>query len=232
MGLDRLSQLLLKSNFLTHPPPLTSIRTSLVHLDLSWNEITHIPRSYFYQCCKLHTIMLTKNKLSEMPNMVFIASRLRVIGLAGNEIDDAVLFYGRKYPRLRDIDFDSNNLDKFCLPPPRSAPRLKEVRLFSNNLTTLKLPVGFHDTKLLLGENPWHCDGSLGWARECTHEGRLLLCPRYVDLDSFICYSPVNMSGMSPQQIGKKCYRSKPHDLKSMAWFLDRQPLITRGPFY
>ena len=217
MGLHQLSELLLKSNVLTHPPPLTFIRTSLVRLDLAWNEITHIPKSYFYQCRKLNTIILTQNKLSEVPNMEFIASLLQFIGLAGNVIDDAVLFYGRKYPRLTEIFLDHNNLDKFCLPPPRSAPRLKEVRLSSNNLTTLKLPAGFHDTKLLLGENPWHCDGSLGWARECTPEGHLLFCPRYVDLSSFSCYGPVNMSGMSPQQIGKKSYRSKPHDLKSMA---------------
>ena len=213
MGLHRLSKLELKSNFLTDPPPLTFIRSSLVFLDLSWNQITHIPRSYFYRCQKLNTIMVTKNKLSEVPNVELIAGLLQHIGMTGNDIVDAVPFYGKKYPRLTHIYFDKNNLDKFCMPTGTSVLRLRALRLHSNNLTTLQLPADYHDTHITLYDNPWHCDGALGWARECTPEGRDLACPRYVNLGvGFTCYSPVNMRGMSPHVIGMECFRSSPHD--------------------
>ena len=78
--------------------------------------ITHIPRSYFYQCQKLSTIMFTNNKLSEMPNVEFIADLLQQIELVWNKIVHAAPFYGRKYPHLTDMLFDYNNLVKFCMP--------------------------------------------------------------------------------------------------------------------
>ena len=163
MGLHSLSELQLRVNLLTHPPPLTCIRTSLTNLDLSWNQITHIPQAYFQQCSQLNTIIITNNKLSEVPYLGFVAGFLQHIDFTSNNIVDLGLFYGLRYPVLMKVAFTENQLKAVCVPPPVFARRLRLVGLYSNDLITLQLPVGLHDTLLKLENNPWHCDGNLSW---------------------------------------------------------------------
>ena len=146
------------------------------------------------------------SKLSEVPNLEFAAGVLQYIDLDSNSIVDVGAFYGLKYPNLKNIRLATNQLTVFCVPPTRFAPRLRRVLLHSNNSTNHQLPVGMHDTDFLLGNNPWHCDGSLSWVRKCSPSffPGYLECPRYVDLRNFACHSPANMHGLSPLKIGKQ----------------------------
>ena len=183
-GLPKLRELVLKANILITPPPLTYIRTTLMYLDMSQNNLTYIPKLYFHGCCALEVIYLNRNKLSSMPYFEFVSNSIRIIGLVVKHLVDVTALYGNQYPRLRGLALNGNNLREFCLPSRVFTPLLKKIVLSENKLTTIQLPPkDFYDMGLKLRHNPWHCDKFMGWVRQCSFTRFHLTCPRGVTLD-------------------------------------------------
>ena len=221
-GLTKLNKLVLKANRLIAAPSLIFIRATLKFLDMSKNNLTYIPKLYFYGCSALEMIFLNSNKLSTVPNLEFVADNIRGIVLNDNRIVDVAALNDNKYPHLKILQLNGNNLREFCLPPRVFTPRLDAVMLHRNKLTTIQLPNSFYGTDLRLRDNPWHCDQSLSWIRECFFADYHLTCPRGVALDLLTCDSPPNLQGVSPMNIGKTC------DVVVWARFLQYW-LIVRG---
>ena len=202
-GLTKLSKLVLKANRLIAPPSLIFIQATLRYLDMSNNNLTYIPKLYFYGCSLLEIIFPNSNKLSTIHNLEFVANNIQGIDLNANHIVDVAALYDNKYPRLRILKLNGNNLREFCLPTRVFTPRLDELMLHGNKMTTIQLPKGFYGTDLHLRDNPWHCDQSLSWIRQCFLTDYDLICPRGVALDLLTCDSPLNLQGMSPLNVGK-----------------------------
>ena len=167
------------------------------------NNLTYIPRLYFYGCSKLRFLILNSNKLSAMPNLEFIADSIQIIRLSANRLVDVTALYDNQYPCLRVLVLNNNNLTKFCLPSRVLTPLLDAITLHENKIMTIQLPKDFQHTDLQLRGNPWHCDQSMSWVRECVLARLHLTCPRGVMLDVFTCNSPANLKGMSPMDVGK-----------------------------
>ena len=204
-GLPMLNKLVLKANHLITPPPLTFIRTSLNLLDMSQNNLTYIPKLYFDDCSELTVIYLGNNKLSTIPNLEFVAESIRAIHLNANHIADVTALYDNKYPRLKILLLNENNIREFCLPSRVFTPFLGLLTLSENQLMTIQMPKGFSNTILDLRDNPWHCDQSLSWIRQCFLSDNFVKCPRSVQLDFLTCDSPPNLQGISPLDVGKTC---------------------------
>ena len=204
-GLTKLSKLVLKANRLIAPPSLIFIQATLTYLDMSKNNLTYVPKLYFHGCSVLETILIHSNKLSMIPNLEFVADNIRMINLYNNHIVDVAPLYCNKYPRLRILKLNGNNLREFCLPTRVFTPRLDALMLHGNKLTTIQLPKGLYGTALHLRDNPWHCDQSLSWIRQCFLSKYHLTCLRGVSLDLLTCDSPANLQGMSPLDVGKTC---------------------------
>ena len=200
-----LRKLVLTANHLIIPPPLTFIRTSLKYLDMSQNNLTYIPKLYFYDCFELTVIFLRNNKLSTIPNLEFVAESIRAIHLNANHIADVTALYDNKYPRLRILLLNENNIREFCLPSRVFTPFLQLLALHDNKLLTIQMPKGFSNTTLDIRDNPWHCDQSLSWIRQCLLTDYAVKCPRSIQLDFLTCDSPPNLQGISPLDVGKTC---------------------------
>ena len=172
---------------------------------MSQNNLTYIPKLYFYGCPVLEMIFLSNNKLSAIPNLECVAINVRGINLDANRIFDVVALYDNKYPRLRILKLNGNNLREFCLPSHEFMSRLDELMLHGNELTTIQLPKSLYSTALHLRDNPWHCDQSLSWVHQCYLTNHHLTCPRGVILDLLTCVSPANLQGMPAHDVGKTC---------------------------
>ena len=116
---------------------------------MSQNNLTYIPKLYFYGCSALEVIYLSRNKLSSMPNLEFVSDGIRIISLAVNRLVDVTALYRNQYPRLRGLVLNGNNLREFCLSLHVFTPLLKKVVLSENKLTTIQFPSkDFYNTDL------------------------------------------------------------------------------------
>ena len=210
-GLSRLKILDISRNKLIKAPSLSLVTNTLEVLNLSWNKIRHINNMYFNWCRKMKSVHLDSNQLINIPNIQSISKTVTLLSLGGNRITTAMPMYGIYFPRLNHLQLSSNLITSFCFLPAHSAPVLREVFLHSNNLSR----ISFSDTYSLikrevlitLGDNPWHCDGSLGWTQQCTpvtlHE---VLCMGWLKMKGMmICASPQNVTGLFPYKAGMVC---------------------------
>ena len=61
---------------------------------------------------------------------------------------------------------------------------------------------------IILGHNPWQCDGSQHWIQECSHGVHVvILCMEWLSVESMVCVSPPNVTGLLPTEAGMICSR-------------------------
>ncbi|CAF3251242.1 unnamed protein product [Rotaria socialis] len=123
------------------------IERALEYLDLSNNELQHIPRS----------------ENDQYSNLVKLA-------LSNNQIHRLALADIRAYPRLQHLDLSSNRLQYVDMLLVHHLKNLKQLFLNSNMLRTLTnnitFPNNFH---LKLSSNTLECDCRLRWLRNALH---------------------------------------------------------------
>ena len=207
-GLNTLEKLDISQNKLHRAPFISSVKNTILNLDLSRNEITHISDTYFHSFKKIRNIFLDHNQLIQFPNLEYISKSIIVVSLGSNNISNVIPMYGIRFPRLETLLLENNQIRNFCFPPVNVAPRLHVVGLQSNSLQR----IDFSDTQssrkqvvyVFLGHNPWHCNGSLGWTQQCTPETGMnaMLCLEWIRLQGMICASPPGTQGLTPKEAG------------------------------
>ena len=206
-GLKILYKLDISNNELTSVPPLEDVKSTLRELYLSVNDIKHIKDSYFDLCVNIKIIDLGFNKLMQFPNIQNIAKTISIFEVEVNNISNASFIYGNYFPKLESLKLATNQIKEFCPPPRKFAPRLHTIYLQSNKLSGIHFPYephwGQRQVHVLLHNNPWHCDGFLGWTQKCEmtiemHD--IMACMGWFNFRGMVCDSPLEARGLTPKE--------------------------------
>ena len=133
-GLNTLENLDISHNRLNRAPSISSVKNTILLLDLSWNEIYHISDSYFHFCKKINIFFLAHNHLIVIPNLKYISNSITFLNLAINNISNVTPMYNIRFPRLQTLLLEANQTRSFCFPPVHFVPRMNYVDLQSNEL--------------------------------------------------------------------------------------------------
>ena len=206
-GLKALRVLNLAWNQLTSAPSLAEVEPTLQELNLERNYIKHIKDSYFDFCKNIEYIDIGYNELKAFPSMQNIAKSIVVFGVEGNNISDANFVYGNRFPELKNLMLGSNPIRRFCPPPGKFAPQLHTLLLVSCDLSMIHFPNESHrqEVQVYLDNNPWHCNGSLGWTQQCQlrdETTNVIVCMEWLFLRGMVCESPMEARGLTPKEAG------------------------------
>ena len=205
-GLHALRILDISHNLLVSTPSIIDVKDTLEILDLSWNNLIIISETYFDSCSYMESIIIAGNQLSVMPNIKGASTTLKKIVLAYNNISDATPLYNIRLPNLRTLDLHSNQIENFCFPS--MIPYLDVVSLSSNRLSYLhfsQLNVTWSQkVYVFLENNPWHCNGSLGWTKNCiARTNDYMLCMGWFLTKPIMCTSPRDVQGLTATEAGR-----------------------------
>ena len=218
-GLNTLEELDISHNQLHRAPFISSVKNSILILDLSWNEISHISDTYFHSCKKIRNIFLDNNQLIQIPVLEYVSKSIIFVSLGSNNISNVKPIYGIRFPRLQTFSLENNQIRNFCFPPVNFAPRMAIVGLQSNYLQRIDFSEAHSSRKKVvhinLHHNPWHCNGSLDWTQQCTPETdrNVILCLEWIRVEGMICASPPGTHGLTPKEAGGILYRYDIHTI-------------------
>ena len=206
-GLKTLRVLDLSWNQLTSAPSLAEVESTLQKLNLKRNYIKHIKDSYFDFCMNIEYIDIGFNELKAFPSMQNIAKSIVIFGVEGNNISEANFVYGNSFTKLKNLMLGSNPIRRFCPPPGKFAPRLRALFLVSCDLSMIHFPNESHrqEVQVHLENNPWHCNGSLGWTQQCQlrdEMNNVIVCMEWLFLRDMVCESPKEARGLTPKEAG------------------------------
>ena len=210
-GLKTLYILDISNNRLTSAPLLEQVGSTLRKLNLKRNYIKQVEDSYFNLFKNIVHINVGHNELTQFPSVQNIAKTIVAFELEGNNISNANFVHGTTFPKLTFLNLQSNQIGMFCPPPIKFAPRLSFLNLQSNKLSMIDFPreSNWQEVTALLHDNPWHCNGSLGWTRQCDVRDKdlnILVCWKWLLLRGMICDSPVEVQGMAPKEAATSKY--------------------------
>ena len=166
-GLHRLRRLSFSENYLRNVPPLTHVCHSLKYLDLSFNNISEIPSSYFANCTQLLEISLRSNCLSEVPHLFDISKTIHTVILTNNVITSAEALFEKPLPFLSLLELGFNLLSFWCFPPRSLWPNLVSLFLNHNNLSFVTEPFNYGLILIRLGRHNLPCSAQWNWMRQC-----------------------------------------------------------------
>ncbi|CAH8498302.1 unnamed protein product [Schistosoma turkestanicum] len=149
---------------LTEIPANISPETTQLYLER--NQITNIDSNRIAHLKKLHTLILSYNKLRELPPRIF-----------------------EKLTNLKTIVLSYNNLQ--CIHPEafHGLSNLRVLILQGNNISII--PEGTFNgldqlNNVAVGQNPLHCDCTAKWLNDFFRQ-------HFLDNGIALCYSPTNM---------------------------------------
>ena len=208
-GQETLYVLYISRNRLASAPLLTDVESRIQELYLARNYIKHIKDSYLDFCMNIAHVNIGFNELDAFPSMHNIARSI-VFGVEGNNISNTGFVYGNSFPRLKNLDLESNQIGDFCPPPEKNCattafPELARKQAFND---TLPLWITSSRTAGFLENNPWHCNGSLGWTQHCQvrddKAASVMLCMEWLVIRDMVCESPLEVQGLSPKEAGNR----------------------------
>ena len=206
-GLKTLYRLDISNNRLTSAPSLRDVKGTLRELNFEYNYIKYVKDTYFDFCMNIKCIRISFNKLTQFPSLQTIVKTIVVFEVAGNSISNANFIYGNRFPKLQILNLEYNQIGEFCPPPRIFVPKLHTILLPGNKLSKIHFPLESYgrEMKIYLKNNPWHCNGSLGWTQQCEMEEgtRIMVCMDWFFLRGMVCDSPVETQGLTPKEAGK-----------------------------
>ena len=185
-GLNTLEDLDISHNQLNRVPPISSVKNTILQLDISWNEISHISDTYFI------TFYHWRQTIFRMwyPYMVFASRNSRPWALEWIKLKVSV-----------------------SPPPPANfAPSVDMVDLHSNYIQIIYFSLAHgprkHKVYINLEQNPWHCNSSLGWTQQCSQDAHrnVMTCFKWLSVAGMICVSPPGAQGLIPKEAGEILY--------------------------
>ena len=185
------------------------MKSTLKHLKLCWNYIKHISDTYFDACKNIIQVEICCNRLTIIPNMRHISETLRYFSLDDNNISSAQPMYATRFPKLYLLNIAKNKISSFCFPPLDFAPSIRWVFISSNNLSWIHFPQNYRASSkpvvVNLSDNPWNCNGSLGWTQHCTDGSHgTMMCMRGLEVEGMICSTPKEVQGLTPKEAGPR----------------------------
>ena len=204
-GLYVLQSLEISHNLLINAPSISYVKNTLQLLDLSWNNIISISKTYFDSCNHIDSILIARNQLSAIPNIKEVSKTLQYLDLADNNISDTKPLNDIHLPKLKRLALSENQITRFCFPSLTTY--LSEVTLSSNRLSVIYFSqlnaTRFATVDVSMENNPWHCNGSLGWTKYCIPQQQAyMLCMGWLWVDEIICTSPDDIKGLTPREAG------------------------------
>ena len=205
-GMTVLETLDISNNSLISAPSILGLKLTLQTLILSWNNISVIHDAYFESCHCLEAIELNGNQLNVIPNVKGVAHTLRYLRLAFNNITDAKPLYNVHMPYLKTLDLHTNQIKSFCFPSV--TPYLQGISLSSNRLSMLYFSqfnaTSLNEVQGSLEHNPWHCNGSLGWTKQCMSQPQgYMLCMGWLFTKEIVCTSPLEVQDLAAREAGR-----------------------------
>ena len=211
-GLNTLENIHIAHNRLNKAPYISNVKSTILRLDLSWNEISQISDTYFHFCKKIKYIFLNNNHLVAIPKLKYVSGSIFVLNLAVNNISNMIPIYGIHFPRLHALYLGANRIRSFCFPSADFAPMINFVDLHSNYLQRIAFPRANnshrYNVRIQLKQNPWYCNASLDWTQQCTQDAHVnvMTCMEWLSVDGMICAGPPEAQGLTPKEAGGILY--------------------------
>lgn len=130
--------------------------TTLVSLDLSYNNIAKISSTTFSRLRYLESLDLSHNSLEVLPEDCFSSSPLGDIDLSNNKLLDIALdvFASKGQGKPLNVDLSNNMLSKITRNHEKSIPNIQNLNLSGNRLTSVPNLQGIPLRYLNLDGNP------------------------------------------------------------------------------
>ena len=151
-------------------PPLKPVESTLYKLSLTRNNISSVPRGYFFGFKKLSILCLSGNAFKEIPDITALKNSLTMIFFDFNKIHSIVGWLNETtYPQLTDIHLTNNVIITFNPEVLLFWPALLHLFLAGNCI--VHLPISYMNitkkncsdsnrtaSRLTFYDNPIHCD--------------------------------------------------------------------------
>ena len=196
-GLKTLKTLFLHRNKLYEGPDLTSVKTTIRKLDLSYNKLVGFPKNYFKGFVLLSRLFVGSNQLVAAPSVGWLAKTLGFLDLLDNRITSLKgLTNQEPFEALRYLILRKNNIDAFDVSILSKMPKLEHLDISRNRITEIDdyRPFLSHDPNI--HPNPFHCNKSMAWISSIkATEWELFYRPK--------CATPWCLKGWDMLRMGK-----------------------------
>lgn len=120
--------------------------TGLKILNVSYNQITEIPKNTFPKLYELHTIDMSHNNLTTIANAVFqVLFSLRNLNLSYNSLDEIKNSVFGTVPTLLDMDLSNNKLTTIGKGALTKLSSLRFLTLENNSLSVIfEIPISLN----------------------------------------------------------------------------------------
>lgn len=130
--------------------------TTLVSLDLSYNQITKISSTTFSKLRYLESLDMSHNSLEALPDESFCSSALGEVDLSNNKLAEIKMevFTSRGQRKPMNVDLSSNLISKVLQSDERNLPNIQSLSLSENRLHSVPKLQGIPLRYLNLDTNP------------------------------------------------------------------------------
>ena len=211
-GLLVLEYLILKNTLLLQLPSLQHIGHSLTTLEVRSSMHFNVNDAQeFTYLMKIKHIFMNDNGLRSAPwGLNLIANTIKKLDFASNAISSLASMEGVKFDTLERLNLRHNNITHLH-PEVLFTPHLQSLQLEGNQLVSLGDVTQYSWGSLLsrhtymaiyLGQNPWHCNGSLIWMSSKLFKVRNIIIyakppskPYIKFVSQLLCESPDSRCG-------------------------------------
>ena len=206
-GLMRLRFLRIMNCQLTQMPSLDPIKKSIILLNLTHNNISHIPGKYFEGFAHFKHLIIRSNYLTEIPNIQSLNCTLIEFDLGDNKITTLPdSFTDHVFKLLKHLDLWSNLLTQFDMQWLANLPALHTLDIARNPLTAVPNITGFMEghsnhIEVRFGSEMIVCDSSVTWifdGLQLNESIGISIKRGYIEIHGFLystCATPKRLSG-------------------------------------
>ena len=135
---SKVTKMSLSSNNLTAFPNLTSVKSTLTYLDLSYNHILLKSLNILKGFSSLAKLFMKDCGMSKMPNLTWAADTILKVQLNNNNITEFDTAMTSGLNILRELHLDGNLISSFSLEIVKRFPALEKLNLQNNQLLSLQ----------------------------------------------------------------------------------------------
>ena len=199
---------------------------SLLFLEITIKNKNHLDMystAFSTDFPRLEYLSLSDNGLNAVPGVSPLADTLVFLFLDKNRITSLEGLYNIRFPKLSVLELMENRIT-FISIAKLDMPALNRLSLHDNLVKIIEPIVGIlgassgpcAQLRVLLHDNPWHCNTSMAWLKEFKKEPRKFFtyytgpsCRVYIlDDPALICKTPIGLKGISLWTAGIRMHSS------------------------
>ena len=183
-ALPEVSSLTIVHTELHHAQPITPELSYLCLKDCNISRLS----GDFFSGSALTALEVSRNGLTEVPNLRSIQETITFVDLSNNLIEDTKMLRVH-FKALRTLHLSNNLIRTFVMPMASFWPKLIHISLINNRIIELDMGIHYQNIDIYLTDNPLMCSNVMTSTEDCQPDKHLRLhCPCEVTLIGIQCY--------------------------------------------